>query len=513
MASRHPGVYVNESLSPLTQTLVAPGQALAAFAGVHGRGPTSVQNVNSWSQFVSLYGDFTQTPVGTYLAFSIFEFFNNGGSSALVQRVVLANAVTSTISINDRQGTPAAILKVNAISPGVWGNGITVDVVDSPTTGLGRFLLNVYLGGTLVEAWPDISLNPQDNRYAPGIINATSTAGSSYISIQDLRSGSSTWVVNNTPAVSTGVPLTTGSDGTGTIDYVANVTTAFDSWAEAQILNLNLPGINDQTTINGLITWAQTKQTVFLVVDVPKASSTVSGTVTSYTNLISGGSAFNPSSYIAIYGPWLSIDDPSVSATGSTRIVPPGGAVLGQFSAVDASRGVQKPPAGTLTALRGVLDLEMRFTGANLDTLNDAGINIIRPMPGYGFCIMGARTTKAGYPDRYVSVRRVLMYIKKTLLDGTRYAIFEPNDEELWAQLTASIQGFLQSLYQTGMFKGTTPDQAFFVKCDAENNPDATVALGQVTVQVGVALQSPAEFIVINIGQFDGGNTATDNAS
>lgn len=509
--ARHPGVYINESLAPITQPLSTPGTALAAFVGVHGRGPVTVQNISSWSQFVSIYGDFSQTPVGTYLAFSVFEFFNNGGRSCLVQRVALANAVTSALTINDRQGTPAALVRINAISPGVWGNSLTVDVVDSPATGVGRVNFNVYLSGSLVETWPDVSFNPQDTRYAPGIINATSVAGSSYVLVTDLRSSSTAWVSNNTPAVQTSVPLTTGSEGTGTIDYVANITAAFDSIVESQIINLNVPGVGDQTTINGLLSWAESKQTAFVVVDAPKASSTISATVTAYQALVTGGAAYNLSSYCAIYGPWLSIDDPATSSVGSTRLVPPGGAVLGQYSAIDASRGIQKPPAGVDTALRGVLDLEMRFTGTNLDTLNDAGINIVRPMPGYGFCIMGGRTTKKGFPDRYVSVRRVLMYLKKSILDGTRYAIFEPNDEELWAQVSASLQGFLQSQYQMGLLKGATPDQAFFVKCDAENNPPDTVAQGELHVSVGVALETPAEFIIINIGQFDGGNTVIED--
>jgi phage tail sheath protein FI len=122
---------------------------------------------------------------------------------------------------------------------------------------------------------------------------------------------------------------------------------------------------------------------------------------------------------------------------------------------------------------------------------------------------MGARTLQAGYASMYVPVRRTLIYLEKALVDLTQFAIFEPNDTVLYRSITATVNAFLTNFWSQGGLSGATPGQAFFVLCDSTNNTLATVEAGQVNIQVGVALQRPAEFVVINIGQFDGGTTVT----
>jgi phage tail sheath protein FI len=122
---------------------------------------------------------------------------------------------------------------------------------------------------------------------------------------------------------------------------------------------------------------------------------------------------------------------------------------------------------------------------------------------------MGARTLKGGYADMYVPVRRSLIYLEKALVELTQFAIFEPNDTVLYRRISAILNGFLTNYWTQGGLRGTAPEQAFFVLCDSTNNTLSTVESGQVNIQVGVALQRPAEFVVINIGQFDGGATVT----
>ena len=122
---------------------------------------------------------------------------------------------------------------------------------------------------------------------------------------------------------------------------------------------------------------------------------------------------------------------------------------------------------------------------------------------------MGARTLKPGYVDKYVPVRRSLIYLEKSLSDLTRFAIFEPNDERLWRQISATVSSFLTSFWSQGGLRGGTPQAAYFVKCDADNNPQTSIDNGEVHLEVGVALQRPAEFVVIKIGQYDGGTTVT----
>lgn len=214
----------------------------------------------------------------------------------------------------------------------------------------------------------------------------------------------------------------------------------------------------------------------------------------------------------AIYYPNVRITDPG--STGSVSVVktlPPGGSVVGLYLNTDASRGSWKAPAGVGAALKNVVSLERALSSSELDALNTAvtPVNAIRPIPGSGNCVMGARTISQENRFRYVSTRRSMLQIKKKLIDLTTFAIFENNDPNLWASLRTVISVYLQEVWQQGGLRGDVPAQAFYVTCDGSNNTNQTIADGQVNIEVGVALQTPAEFVVIKIGQFEGGASAT----
>ncbi len=500
-----PGVFVEETLAPLSQPFSAPGQSIGAFVGTHNAGPTVPTLVTSWSQFVALYGGFGDGL--SYLPFAVFQYFNNGGRQAYIVRAVPSDSVASTITLNDRQGTPAALLTITSRAVGTFGNQIYLDVVDS-VTGSGRFDFLVKRGGTtsayIVERYSDVSMNPADQRYLIGLINSP-TSGSALISAARTPTGA--YVVTQTPAVQASTPLTGGTDGVATPNLVTAAQTL--DYIEDNLI-LNLPGVSASTTINSVAAWSDPKGNIFLVVDAPVASATVAATVSAYTTLLA---AYTPLSSVAFYGPWLLADDPAGTSPGAIRPLPPGGAVMGIYATTDATRGVQKPPAGISTPLSGVLGVEVRFANTDLDTLNPLGGNIIRSVPGAGWCIMGARTLKPGQPDRYISVRRTLQYLKKALTDGTRFAIFEPNNSDLWDHLRAVLTQFLTTAMQLGILKGNSQSEAYYVKVDEENNPPVSVANGEVHIEVGVAVNSPAEFIVIKLGLTEGGTTAIDSTS
>ncbi|MDX3260696.1 phage tail sheath subtilisin-like domain-containing protein [Streptomyces sp. MI02-2A] len=505
---KRPGVYINETLTPIAQAVSTPGQSIAAFVGTNkAGGPVTPTLVSSFQQFVSVYGGFGDN--SDLLPFAVYQFFNNGGNQAYIQRAVASDAVAASVSLMDTEETPQATLKISAISPGTWGNQVYVDIV-AGSTGSGRFDLVIYVGGDTAafvkERFNDISLDPSDSRNAQALINSPEI-GSAYIHVQSLLN--TAWDVSHAPVVQAGTPLTGGSEGAAAVNLVA----AAESLEVIEDnLILNLPGITDATTLNPILTWAENQGSVFVVIDgvKPAATDNAHSYAVSLQGMSTGGSAIADTSYGAIYGPWLIVNDPATAAQGSARLLPPGGAVVGQYTRTDASRGVQKPPAGIDTVLRGVLDVQFRFSNDDQDNLNVAGINVLKSLPGTGFVIYGARTLSAGMPDRYVSVRRSLMLIKKGVLDATRFAVFEPNDQILWDQVSAVISQYLLTLMQTGVLAGSTPDQAFFVTCDATNNTPATVSQGIVNITVGVALQTPAEFIVINIGQSGGGSTTTE---
>jgi phage tail sheath protein FI len=225
--------------------------------------------------------------------------------------------------------------------------------------------------------------------------------------------------------------------------------------------------------------------------------------------MVVGNSEIPPSATVSVYAPWLEIPDPVSSTPGATRKLPPGGAVLGLYSQTDAQYGVQKSPAGVTIPVQRVAGVELAFQNSNLDTLNTNAVNIIRNVSSYGFCVMGARTLLPNMPNRYVSIQRTLMNITQTLEQLTQFALFENNNANLWATLSAIVTQYLQGIWQTGVLQGDTADAAYFVQCDSGNNTPTSIASGEVHIQVGLALNSPAEFIVIDINQMAASSTTS----
>lgn len=410
-------------------------------------------------------------------------------------------------------GTPVPILKLSASAVGAWGNTVYVDIVDS-NTAQGRVSLIVYVGGYgsafIQERFVDVSMNRTDPRYLVSMVNST-ILGSKYIHATDLGVYT-TWTTAQTPQDQTNVALTGGSDGSAT----PSLLTAVQSLSTIQQnLDINLPGVSDTSILNPVLAWTETKSNIFVVIDTPPATIGGDGvtpnetaTVNSYLAMVVGSAQITPTSTAAIYGPWLQVADPTSSIPGATRTLPPGGAVLGLYSKTDAQVGVQKAPAGVNIPLQRVVGVELPFQDVNLDTLNTNNINVNKFVSGYGFCVMGARTLLQNLPSRYVSIERTLMNIQLTLNTITQFAIFENNNSALWSRLDSVVSQYLQGIWQTGMLQGDTADQAFFVECDAGNNTATTIAAGEVHVSVGLALNTPAEFVVIDINQMSTSTTA-----
>lgn len=200
----------------------------------------------------------------------------------------------------------------------------------------------------------------------------------------------------------------------------------------------------------------------------------------------------------AFYFPWIVISDPQKPA--ETIACPPSGHIAGVYARVDNERGVFESPANEF--IDGALDLTHQTTDQEQEILNPAGINAIRFFPTQGIKIWGARTLAD--PDsewRYISVRRLTLMIEESIAEGTRWAVFEPNDRALWGSLKRDVSAFLNALWSDGALIGASPEDAFFVKCDQDNNPPSDIEKGVVTITIGIAPVKPAEFIVFNIRQ------------
>ncbi len=214
------------------------------------------------------------------------------------------------------------------------------------------------------------------------------------------------------------------------------------------------------------------------------------------------GLAPRASSWGTVYFPYIRVVDPN---TGEIVDAPPSGHVAGMWARTDATRGVHKAPANE--PLRGAVDLTYRLTSAEQGGLNQAGVNAIRFFSTEGIKVWGARTLSSDPEWRYVNVRRLFAMVEESIVRSTTWIVFEPNDESLWNMIRRDIGSFLERLYRQGALMGRTPEEAFFVKCDAETNPASEIDAGVVTTLVGMAPVKPAEFIVFKVSQHASGAT------
>lgn len=524
---RRPGTYIEEVV--FSQNVEALGLAspLGAFVGMALRGPADKPGfVGSWTDFTRIYGQFRSADgrKNFRLAQSVFQFFANGGRGAWIQRVVGTGASYAEVTLKD--AAEQAILTVKAADPGEWAVGdLYVQITDVFPSGESGatvdgdiFSLVIYSGGTgpgfIVERWTDLSLDQYSARYAPDIVNA----GSGWIRLErpELATGALPPDTNASP-----VALTKPSGVVGSLDGESDPTAQMYTDAAAKFdtvpnnLLFNVPDAYDMSEAdatlihNTFISKADERGDAFVVVDVPRIAESVPSGAATWAMSISA------SSNAAIYYPSVLVANPVPGSGRNPIVVPPGGSVLGVYHTIDASRGVFKSPAGVGAPLGGVIDVSKLLTPAQMDTLNTAArpLNVIKPVPGAGICVWGARTCGGAGTLRYVGTRRTLLAIKKELVDRTAFAVMENNDANLWAKVGTTCAVYLNGLWQAGGLVGETPDDAFYVKCDGTNNTRNSIESGVLNVEIGVSLQTPAEFVVIRLGQFDGGSSVTDSTT
>ena len=208
-------------------------------------------------------------------------------------------------------------------------------------------------------------------------------------------------------------------------------------------------------------------------------------------------------SYAAMYYPWVQV--PNLSGEGSSsKLVPPSGHVVGIYNRSDTERGVHKVPANEV--VRGAINVEYQISKGEQDVLNPLGINCIRAFPGRGIRVWGGRTLSSDGSWRYINVRRLFNMVGDSLDTGLQWVVFEPNDQALWAKVRRDITSFLRGVWRSGALFGATPEEAFYVKCDAEINPIEIRDLGQLIIEVGMSPVKPAEFVILRISQWAGAN-------
>jgi uncharacterized protein len=261
-----------------------------------------------------------------------------------------------------------------------------------------------------------------------------------------------------------------------------------------------VPGLTDAPAVAMLQAQAAARR-AFLIADCDEGAqaATVAASLTGKTGANADRSA--------LYFPWVMA--PDSLQNGEPRAFPPSGFVAGILARIDNARGVWRAPAGGEANLKGATDLVVHLTDAQNESLNGQGINCLRQFPGRGTLVWGARTLAAGITGpasewKYIPIRRTAVFLGQSIYEGTKWAVFEPNDEPLWAQLRRRVDIFMQGLWRQGAFQGSTPREAWFVKCDQETTSQDDIDNGVVNIMVGFAPAKPAEFVIVSIAQLAG---------
>jgi uncharacterized protein len=499
----YPGVYIEE-LPSAVHTITGVATSIGAFVGWAPQGSVSeAVLVQSWMDFAREFGGLDSR---SYLGYAVNQFFGNGGQQTYIVRLVWTDAATADTTVGG--------LSLWASSPGQWANNFKVVV--TPGSG-GVFTLQVQ----------DPNSNPLET-----FRNLTATSA---IAVVDNDSQYVTFVnpTLNPPAAPTSITVPgaaatatlgggldgevlhpkDGINGNGDFETALNLSGTLTNGAlyglhlldRVDIFNLLcVPGEADEATISSLEVYCNTER-AFYIVDCPQTATIAnlgSGPIGAAGSALSGAD----NDHAAYYFPW--VQAPDTLANNRPRLFPPSGFVAGIYAAIDADRGVWKAPAGIDASLSGVMGLQYVLTDLQNGTLNPQAINCLRQFRVYGNVVWGSRTLQgndaAGSQWKYVPIRRLALFLESSLYEGTQWVVFEPNDETLWGQIRLNVGAFMQGLFLQGAFQGTTPQQAYFVKCDSENNPQPSIDQGIVTILVGFAPLYPAEFVVIQIQQMAG---------
>jgi phage tail sheath protein FI len=518
----YPGVYIEELPSGV-RTITGVPTSITAFVGRARRGeindPVRIQNFGDFErQFGGLWEEST-------LSYALQQFFQNGGSDALIVRVVHPNAAASTFPAILGQG--GGNFDLETTNPGGWGDSLRARVdhntrpYEPGETADTLFNLSVKdMQTNTTEVHRNLSVEPNHRRFVTRVLEEESylvrvVAASPVPGLRPVPH-------NNLPSLGadpfalgagffTQATAGSGADGSAINDadllgIPANRTGVY-ALEDADLFNLLcLPPLTRDTdvstaTYSSVVTYCEQRRAL-LIVDPPDWVDVQAAT----TNLNAFTSAVSRHRNAAFYFPRVRIPDPLKDNRVEDFV--PCGVVAGVMARTDVERGVWKAPAGRDATLFGVRELTVKMTDGENGLLNTLGVNCLRNFAIAGNVVWGARTLRGAdeLADqwKYIPVRRLALYIEESLYRGTQWVVFEPNDEPLWAQIRLNVGAFMQDLFRKGAFQGATPREAYLVKCDKETTTQNDIDHGIVNIVVGFAPLKPAEFVIIKIQQLAG---------
>jgi len=508
----HPGVYIEEIESG-AKPIEAVATSTGVFIGYTTKGPLGeVTSISQFDDYKKVFGgirEIASSSQGDPMGFAIQTFYLNGGGNAYVIR--LANNGVGDEALSKAVGTLGALLTVTAVNEGSWANDLIVvfTIKDESDSTFSVEIGYNDVNGNLVskESYEEISFDDDHNLYIEGVLNDISEYVT--VSVTDATYDAFANPAAVKAAVDTqSVTLASGSDGNDSVsdnDW-ENAFTLLKKYSDANIIcvpgnYLDKDGAHPKA-INEAVSHAETMKNRMVILDPPPGEKFETATKVATMSMPT-------STYTALYYPWPEVSNPAFDVEENpgvpkTLLVPPCGFAAGMWAKIDGSRGVWKAPAGVETSLLGASALEYKVSDGIQDVLNPLGVNCLRQIPNYGKVLWGSRTlaTKAEPEWRYVPVRRTALFIEQSIFNAIQWAVFEPNNHNLWASLRGSIGSFMDGLFRSGAFQGESASQAYFVRCGLGDTMEQDdIDAGKVIVVVGFAPVKPAEFVIIRIQQ------------
>lgn len=508
-----PGVYVEE-VERGTRPIEGVGTAIAAFVGFAERGPTNQPIfIANWTQFTNTFGGFIP---GGYLAHAVYGYFHNGGGGCYITRLPVGEETAEKGAIQAllpaKGDRTISSLAVTSLEPGIPPSDITVEVAP-PAAGAPEDQFNLVVRrGAVQEDFDNVTL-----RKAKGVRNVVEVVNRESKLVRIAEKDTTLSIVDRSPAMGTYslvavsttaiAPVTpqaivgnaaarSGIAGLESADDVTMVC-APDLMALYKAGQMSMEGL--KAVQQGMLDHCANMKDRFAILDCPP------GMNPQQIKDWRMNEAGYDSKYGAVYYPWVKVANP---LGGEAIFVPPSGHMAGVYARSDTERGVHKAPANEV--VRGAIGTEVKITKSEQDILNPVGINCIRPFPGRGIRVWGARTLASDAQWRYINVRRLFNFIEESIEIGTQWVVFEPNDRDLWERIKRDIRAFLTRVWRDGALFGSTPDEAFYVKCDDEINTVEIRDAGQVIIEIGLAPVKPAEFVIFRISQWTGGAAVSE---
>ena len=518
----YPGVYVEEVPSGV-RTIIGVPTSITAFIGRTYKGPVNEPTlINGFGDFEREFGGLrVEFPV----SYAVRDFFANGGGRAVIVRLYKKGTEPEKAALQRNS------LKLEAASAGEWGNSlrIHVDYLISEEVagdfGLAKTdLFNLTVHDTKTdekETFYNLTVKDSPHKVdrvlkaESNLLRVSSVPNSVPTKHPDPGAGKTIWTDENCwSEVATAAEAQDSENLTDPADYTGSKATKTGLYAleKTDIFNLLcIPPDKREDDILAQVYQEAMKycadKRALLIVDSPRAWTQVS-TITNDNNKaltdfgLTGATARNA----ALFFPRIIQADPLRNGQSDTFV--PCGTIAGIFARTDTARGVWKAPAGLDAALNGILSLAVSLTDEDNGNLNPIAVNCLRTFPLAGSVVWGARTMRGAdlLADeyKYIPVRRTALFIEESLYRGLKWVVFEPNDEPLWAQIRLNVGAFMRDLFDQGAFQGTTPRDAYFVKCDKETTTQNDINKGIVNILVGFAPLKPAEFVIIKIQQMAG---------